>query len=235
MSTLRFGWHMPSFPVDGSSGPRFVEQVRASLDRLHPHFESVWVDDHLWPWASWQPADTPFLECVSTIAHFATVYRDLTFGSFVFCQSYRTPAVLAKTAANLQLLTGGRYVFGIGAGWVEREYHAYDYEFPKPAVRIAQLDEAVQIVRKLWTEAPATFHGSHEIRVDDESQTDQVAGRGKTSSASTSSSAYSRAARTSASTTSYSSQISFRVAPPARLPIIIQCTGTRVPRTTGFP
>ena len=99
---------MPSFPVDGSSGPRFVDQVRASLDRLHPHFESVWVDDHLWPWASWQPADTPFLECVSTIAHFATAYRDLTFGSFVFCQSYRTPAVLAKTAANLQLLTGGR-------------------------------------------------------------------------------------------------------------------------------
>ncbi|MDE0446579.1 MAG: LLM class flavin-dependent oxidoreductase [Spirochaetaceae bacterium] len=144
MSTLRFGWHMPSFPVDGSSGPRFVEQVRASLDRLHPHFESVWVDDHLWPWAGWQPADTPFLECVSTIAHFATVYRDLTFGSFVFCQSYRTPAVLAKTAANLQLLTGGRYVFGIGAGWVEREYHAYDYEFPKPAVRIAQLDEEAQ-------------------------------------------------------------------------------------------
>ena len=87
MSTLRFGWHMPSFPVDGSSGPRFVEQVRASLDRLHPHFESVWVDDHLWPWAGWQPADTPFLECVSTIAHFATVYRDLTFGSFVFCQN----------------------------------------------------------------------------------------------------------------------------------------------------
>ena len=140
-----------------------MEQVRASLDRLHPHFESVWVDDHLWPWAGWQPADTPFLECVSTIAHFATVYRNLTFGSFVFCQSYRTPAVLAKTAANLQLLTGVRYVFGIGAGWVEREYHAYDYEFPKPAVRIAQLDEAVQIVRKLWTEAPATFHGSYPL------------------------------------------------------------------------
>ena len=79
----------------------------------------------------------------------------------MFCQSYRTPAVLAKTAANLQLLTGGRYVFGIGAGWVEREYDAYDYEFPKPAVRIAQLDEAVQIVRKLWTEVPATFHGTH--------------------------------------------------------------------------
>ena len=166
MGTLRFGWHMPSFPVDGSSGPLFVEQVRASLDRLYPHFESVWVDDHLWPWASWQPADTPFLECVSTIAHFATVYPDLAFGSFVFCQSYRTPAVLAKTAANLQLLTGGRYVFGIGAGWVEREYHAYDYAFPKPAVRIAQLEEAVQIVRKLWTEAPATFHGTY-YRVTD--------------------------------------------------------------------
>ena len=57
-------------------------------------------------------------------------------------------------------------MFGIGAGWVEREYHAYDYEFPKPAVRIAQLDEAVQIVRKLWSEAPATFHGTY-YRVTD--------------------------------------------------------------------
>jgi alkanesulfonate monooxygenase SsuD/methylene tetrahydromethanopterin reductase-like flavin-dependent oxidoreductase (luciferase family) len=121
----------------------------------------VWVDDHLWPWASWQPAPTPFLECVSTITHFATAYPNLTFGSLVFCQGYRTPAVLAKTAANLQLVTGGRFVFGIGAGWAESEYHAYGYEFPKPAVRIAQLAEAVQIVKKLWSEAPATFHGKY--------------------------------------------------------------------------
>ena len=127
--------------------------ISASVERLHPHFESVWVDDHLPPWASWQPPQTPFLECVSTITHFAAAYPELTFGSFVFCQGYRSPSVLAKTAANLQLLTGGRFVFGIGAGWVEREYHAYDYEFPRPAVRIAQLEEAVQVVRNCGRDA----------------------------------------------------------------------------------
>ncbi len=64
-------------------------------------------------------------------------------------------------AANLQLLTGGRLLFGIGAGWQEEEYHAYNYAFPKPSVRIAQMVEAIQIVKKLWTVSPASFEGKY--------------------------------------------------------------------------
>jgi alkanesulfonate monooxygenase SsuD/methylene tetrahydromethanopterin reductase-like flavin-dependent oxidoreductase (luciferase family) len=85
----------------------------------------------------------------------------LKFGASVLCQSYRNPGLLAKTAANLQLITGGRFLFGIGAGWMEEEYQAYNFDFPKPAVRIAQLEEAVQIVKKLWTESPASFEGKY--------------------------------------------------------------------------
>jgi alkanesulfonate monooxygenase SsuD/methylene tetrahydromethanopterin reductase-like flavin-dependent oxidoreductase (luciferase family) len=161
MSELKFGWHMPSFPVDGSSGPAFIDQIRHTLDRIQPHFDSVWVDDHLMPWAEWQSNDTPYLECLTSIAYFAAAYPGLKFGATVLCQSYRNPGLLAKMAANLQLLTRGRFLFGIGAGWMEEEYQAYNFDFLKASVRIAQLEEAVQIVRKLWTESPASFEGSY--------------------------------------------------------------------------
>jgi len=63
--------------------------------------------------------------------------------------------------ATLQLLTGGRFILGIGAGWLEAEHLAYGYAFPEALVRIRQLEEAVQIIRKMWTETPATFEGKH--------------------------------------------------------------------------
>jgi alkanesulfonate monooxygenase SsuD/methylene tetrahydromethanopterin reductase-like flavin-dependent oxidoreductase (luciferase family) len=117
------------------------------------------------PWATWQSNDTPYLECLTTIAYFAATYPTLQFGASVLSQSYRNPGLLAKMAANLQLLTGGRFIFGIGAGWMESEYQAYNFDFPRPAVRLAQLEEAIQLVKRLWTEAPASFAGAH-YRID---------------------------------------------------------------------
>lgn len=165
MRDLKFGWHMHSFPVDGSSGPAFIDQIHDTLQHIHPYIDSVWVDDHLMPWASWQAKDTPYLECLTTIAYFAAAYPSLTFGASVICQSYRNPGLLAKMAANLQLLTRGRFVFGIGAGWMEEEYRAYNFEFPRAPVRLAQLEEAIQLVKRLWTESPASFAGTH-YRID---------------------------------------------------------------------
>ena len=166
MGELRFGWHMHSFPVDGSSGPAFVEQIHHTLRRIQPYFDSVWVDDHMMPWAEWQPKDTPYLECLTTIAYFAAAYPTLTFGASVLCQSYRNPGLLAKMVANLQLLTGGRFIVGIGAGWMEREYRAYNFEFAPAPVRLDQLEEAIQVVKRLWTESPASYTGTH-YRIDD--------------------------------------------------------------------
>ncbi|HMN29899.1 MAG TPA: LLM class flavin-dependent oxidoreductase [Caldilineaceae bacterium] len=161
MTDLNFGWHMHSFPVDGSNGKAFVDQITRTLDLAHHHFDSVWVDDHLWPWAKWQDDDAPYLECMTTIAYFAARYPTLKFGSSVLCQSYRNPGLMAKMVANLQLLTGGRFIFGLGAGWMEEEYLAYDFDFPSPAVRIAQLEEAIQLVQKLFTQTPASYQGKY--------------------------------------------------------------------------
>lgn len=161
MQQLQFGWHMPSYPVDGSSGPAFVEQIHQVLRRIQPYFDSVWVDDHMFPGATWVTDDTPYLECLTTIAYLATVHPTLKFGASVVSQSFRNPALLAKMTANLQLLTGGRFLFDIGAGWMEAEYRAYNFDFPTAAARIDQMEEAIQIVKLLWTKSSASFAGTH--------------------------------------------------------------------------
>jgi alkanesulfonate monooxygenase SsuD/methylene tetrahydromethanopterin reductase-like flavin-dependent oxidoreductase (luciferase family) len=161
MAELQYGWHAPSFPVDGSNGPQFVDQIMQVLARVEDRYDSVWVDDHFVPWAKWQAVDTPYVECMTTVSFLAGAFRKIRFGTSVLCQSYRNPALAAKMAANLQLFSGGRLIFGIGAGWLESEYHAYGYEFPTPAVRIAQLAEAIEITRKLWRERPASFSGKY--------------------------------------------------------------------------
>ena len=161
MQQLQFGWHMPSYPVDGSNGSTFVEQIHSVLRRLQPHFDSVWVDDHMFPGASWVSNEAPYLECLTTIAAFAAVHPALKFGTSVVSQSFRNPALLAKMTANLQLLTGGRFLFGIGAGWMVEEYQAYNFDFPKASVLIDQMEEAIQIVKLMWTTSSASFEGTH--------------------------------------------------------------------------
>lgn len=87
-------------------------------------------------------------------------HTETAFGSLVLCQSFRNPALVAKMAATLHALTGGRFILGMGAGWMESEYRAYGYDFPRAAVRIAQLAEAVQVIRAAWSDGPVSFAGS---------------------------------------------------------------------------
>lgn len=161
MNSIRFGWHMPSFALGEMSATTLLGHITATLACIEGRFHSAWADDHVQPWASFVAADAPALECLSTLGYLAARFPRLQFGSLVVCQAYRNPALLAKTVANLDLLTGGRIILGLGAGWFEDEFRAYGYAFPRPAVRIAQLTETIQVVRKLWTERPATFAGKY--------------------------------------------------------------------------
>jgi alkanesulfonate monooxygenase SsuD/methylene tetrahydromethanopterin reductase-like flavin-dependent oxidoreductase (luciferase family) len=156
-----FGFRVPDFPVDGSSGDAFVAQFTETMDVLRGHFASAWVADHFVPWARFQDATTPTYECWTTLCYLAGMFKEFTFGSIVMSQSYRNPALVARMAATLQSLTGGRFVLGIGAGWKRDEYRAYGYEYPEPATRIHQLEEAVQVIRLMFSQQRASFQGRY--------------------------------------------------------------------------
>ncbi len=101
------------------------------------------------------------MECWTTLAYFAALHPELYFGSVVLSQAYRNPALVAKMGATFQYLTGGRLVLGLGAGWKEDEFHSYNYPFPSPATRVSELEEAVTIIKALWTQEETTFEGKH--------------------------------------------------------------------------
>lgn len=125
------------------------------LDATAAPFESLWFPDHV------QYANRPVAEGWSLFVYALSRYPDKLCGHQVLCNSFRNPAHLAKMTATCQILSGGRVVLGIGAGWNEEEYLSYGWPFPRPRVRIEQLAEAIQICRGMWHEAPFTFHGKH--------------------------------------------------------------------------
>lgn len=158
---VKFGWVVPSQAPVANSGALFVDQVIGCLEKVQDRFDSVWVPDHFHPPISDSDNEAAVLECLTTISYLAGIFPQFDFGSIVLSQSYRNPGLLAKMGATLQLLTGGRFILGLGAGWKEDEYLAYDYPFPKAPVRITQLAETVQIIDALWSETPASFVGQH--------------------------------------------------------------------------
>ena len=85
----------------------------------------------------------------------------LTVGSMVLANDYRHPVVVAKEAATVDLLSGGRLELGIGAGWTSGDYEAAGFTLDRPGVRIARLDESIQVLRGLWSDEPCTMHGEH--------------------------------------------------------------------------
>ena len=161
MTTLRFGWRLPTWPVDDTPMPVLQTQIEDHLTRLRGLYDSVWVADHFVPGQRWRHPSGPLLECLTALTYYAAVYPDYDYGTIVLANSYRPPTLLAKMAATLQSLTRGRFILGIGAGWMESEYLAYGYPFPRAGVRIDQLEEGLQVIKAMWTQSPATFEGRY--------------------------------------------------------------------------
>ena len=160
MTPIQFGFTMPADQLDKARRATFVADLNRALTLVHGHFDAAWLIDHL------QFGDADVLEGFTALSYMAALHPQLKFGHTVLCQSFRNPALLAKMGATLQFLSGGRFLFGIGAGWHAEEYHAYGYAFPPAGVRVQQLAEALQIIKALWTEPQATFEGKH-YRVKD--------------------------------------------------------------------
>jgi F420-dependent oxidoreductase-like protein len=145
------GWRKPE---------KVFEAIKATtLEAERLGYDSIWLYDHLITYP--EATNNPCFESWTTLSALASVTSKVGLGTMVTCNSYRCPSLLAKMSANLDVVSKGRLNFGIGAGWYSAEYRAYGIPFPETPVRIAQLGEAVQIIRKMWTEEKPTFHGKY--------------------------------------------------------------------------
>lgn len=156
---LKFGWLSPVIGNRWSDHqPIVVYQDQHILPTALQHFDSLWIADHFY---GFDAKTDPFLEAWTTLTWLAARYPDVTLCHHVLGHGYRPPALTAKMAATLQVLSGGRFVLGIGAGWRDDEYRAYGYDFPSAKVRFEQLEEVITICRLMWTQPEPSFTGRH--------------------------------------------------------------------------
>ena len=122
-------------------------------------FRSVWLIDHFQTIP--RPSQEVAFEAWTTTAALARDTRRVHVGQLVTCIGYRNPALLAKMASTVDVLSHGRLNFGIGAGWHEQEYRAYGYEYPDAPTRLRSLREALQVILAMWTQEEAVFEGTY--------------------------------------------------------------------------
>lgn len=145
--------------VEPQFGFEYEEISEIASKGLDNGFSTLWFSDHFMLDAD--STDRILLDPWLVMTSLVRELVKLRVGSLVFCNNYRNPALHAKMASTLDVLSNGRLEFGIGAGWKKLEYNAYGYEFPDDMTRIAQLAEAIQIIRKIWLEDKATFEGEY--------------------------------------------------------------------------
>lgn len=121
-------------------------------------FDSLWLVDHVYGF----PPEGGILEPWTVLSALAPITSRVALGAQVFCQSFRNPALMAKMATTLQLVSAGRLHFLMGAGWYQEEYEAYGYQFPSAGVRFDQLRDTVRICKGMWAANGDrfTYHGS---------------------------------------------------------------------------
>src|SRR5713226_3780079 len=122
-------------------------------------YDTAWVFDHFLPIFS-DPTG-PCLEAWTALGALAMATTKVRLGAMVTGNTYRHPAVLAKMATTVDIVSGGRLILGIGAGWFELEHREYGMPFPQVAERLRRLDEALEAIKLLWTGKRANFNGKH--------------------------------------------------------------------------
>jgi F420-dependent oxidoreductase-like protein len=161
---LQFGLIVPQgWQLDLAGIPDPVEayeaMTRVAQTAEEVGFDSIWLFDHFH--TSPTVTQEATFECWTSTAALARDTRRIRIGQLVSCNGYRNPALLAKMASTVDVLSHGRLVFGIGAGWYEHEYRAYGYEYPDVPTRLRYLREAVQIIHEMWTKEETFFEGKY--------------------------------------------------------------------------
>lgn len=152
------GWKMELASIDGAEN-KWNAAVEVAVKAEELGFDSLWVYDHFHNVPV--PAHEAVFECWTTLAAISQRTSRIRLGQMVGCNSYRNPGLLAKITSTLDVISGGRVEWGIGAGWYENEYRGYGYEYPKPSARIGMLRETVEIVKSMWTQLETTYDGKH--------------------------------------------------------------------------
>ncbi len=138
----------------------YEEMLRVWLEAdTIPVIEHAWLFDHFMPIGG--DISGPCLEGWTLLAAYAAVTKRIRIGLMVTGNTYRHPAVLAKTAATVDVISGGRLDFGIGAGWNETEHSSFGIPLYKPGERIRRMGEACEVIRRMWTETAPTFEGKY--------------------------------------------------------------------------
>jgi len=160
---MRFGLSLPHYGFSLPSGTISFDDVVAWARRAEElGFDSVWVSDHFfYSFARYgaDPAPIASLEPVSMLAAVAAATERVRLGSLVLCAPFRHPALLARAAAAIDRLSGGRFELGLGAGWMQEEFEAFGYPFGSIGERFTALEETVEVIDRLASGEPVSFEG----------------------------------------------------------------------------
>jgi F420-dependent oxidoreductase-like protein len=147
--------------------PQAGATVKTLLDRAEmaerQGYHSFWLVDHFWTLGL---PDVDLLEAMAMMSAIAARTERVRIGTLVLCNSFRNPALLAKSLTTIDHISNGRLEVGLGAGWMEQEYRANGYEFPSVGTRLRQLEEGLQILKAMFTENRATFKGRYYTVTD---------------------------------------------------------------------
>jgi F420-dependent oxidoreductase-like protein len=162
LPSLLFGYHMPTQTFPDTPPEQLFERIAANaLAAEAAGFDLVTVMDHFYQIRGVGPEEEPMLEGYTTLAALAARTRRVRLGMMVGGVTYRNPALVAKMATSLDVISKGRAVLGLGAAWNESEHQGYGFAFPPIGERMDRLDEALQICRLMFTEERPTFEGRH--------------------------------------------------------------------------
>jgi F420-dependent oxidoreductase-like protein len=151
------GWKGEYDGWDPADAWRRTEELVVHAEELG--FESAWVFDHFTTVP--EPTDEITFESFSTLAAFATLTSRVRLGHMVICTGFRNPALTAKLASTIDVISGGRFELGIGAGWKDDEWIAYGYGFPTTKERLARLGDDLEVITRMLGPGRATFAGDY--------------------------------------------------------------------------
>ncbi len=160
---MRFGLSLPHYGFSLPSGEiSFADAAGWARRAEDLGFDSIWVSDHFfYSFARYgaDPAPIASLEPLTSLAGIAAVTHRVRLGTLVLCAAFRHPALLARIAASIDLLSDGRLDLGLGAGWMREEFDAFGYRFGTVGERFQALEESLDVVRRLFGGEPVTYHG----------------------------------------------------------------------------